>query len=91
MQTVKYNPIQGFVRHVFFWNLKPDSPDLYVTKIVKLLRMLTMKLRTPKKRQNLPPMPVMAIIIKETTQASGVESNGKSSMKTSLTTTGSTA
>ena len=49
--------------------------------------MLTVKLEAPNKRQNLPQVPVMAIITKETTQVSRVEINAKSSMKTPVTTT----
>ena len=38
-----------------------------------------------KQKQNWPPVPVMAIITKETTQISGVEKNAKSYMKTLVT------
>ena len=58
---------------------KTQTPQIhFVTKIARLFRIITIKLGTPNKRQNLPPLPVMAIGTKKTSQIFGVETNAKS-------------
>ena len=70
---------------MFLWNLKPRIAIFNCDKNVRLLRMLTVKLRMTNKRHNLPPMPVMAVIIKGTTQIPRVEINTKIQSKMLVT------
>ena len=50
IQQLTYSQVQanqGFVRHMFLWNLNLDLTDSFVTKIARLLRMFTVFLGTP--------------------------------------------